>query len=575
MKLFMGNVGQGNLMAVRVGDEAMVVDCGYHRTSSKYNKLQTQCTLIEEGALTDEPPLQTFLRGSTVKFVITHKHYDHYSFLREVVSWSTHTNGSIFYNDFGKGPKIPFPEGIKIKRILARKDASDGLALGKAEVNFILPTEGVKKGRKRSTDPNDNSLVLTVTLGADKILFTGDASGATLNAIQQVPENLKMLKNVTCIAIPHHGSNLNGEFAWFYFVKDHSDIGIPILGLVSSDPKEADHLPWYGISQLVCNRNTKVITTILTHAINTAKELVTTDQPIFLSSDAKHGFWTVVFNGGKTHTAPEVYDGMPCKGMDFFINDHSGVLSEPDLSEKRKKYPIESLPASIPVSDMSDIIDNARVLYGDNSEKLGKFLLTNYIPEVQNKNALTLYFISSCLNKIDIIFTTESMRSSFITFVGQFIQNPDILKLFIDKFDIFSDEQKVMIVENVLKVLQNSEISQSNKLEIFNSCVFNSLLMKSKVFTNSLMEKIDIANVLLTKEQLYSCIEESENFSQELRKFFSGYFVAYVTYESKTQMSFEDWHHYLINAATYFPEIIGEIANIKHSLQVKTDETID
>jgi competence protein ComEC len=77
----------------------------------------------------------------------------------------------------------------------------------------ILPSfGGVAMGvlwphyNKIHASPNDNSIVLKLTLGSHSVLLTGDAEESVWSSIApQIP------KNTVCFKVPHHGS-VNGTF---------------------------------------------------------------------------------------------------------------------------------------------------------------------------------------------------------------------------------------------------------------------------------------------------------------------------------------------------------------------------
>lgn len=157
-----------------------------------------------------------------------------------------------------------------------------------------------KRVRTRSTEPNDNSLVLVVmdTFEKKKFLFPGDATGLTLEYIIRSEANLEKLKDIDCIFIPHHGSNLSGAFDWFHFIKGHvTQNRPPLLAVVSSDPTECDFLPWLGISQFDCFRCTieTFNSSVLEHPISvTGGTTFSTQQPIFVTKNAISGFYHII-----------------------------------------------------------------------------------------------------------------------------------------------------------------------------------------------------------------------------------------------------------------------------------------
>jgi hypothetical protein len=165
-----------------------------------------------------------------------------------------------------------------------------------------------------------------------------------------------------------------------------------------------------------------------------------TDQPIFLSVNAKKGYWTVVFPEGDS---PKVYDGEPRDGGNFFILNEEGTLVERSILQKRAGS-LNDLLVETSIFVMSDIINDARILFENESEgkSLGEFLLLEYIPfAISKRVVIPSCFILSCINNIDFIFSQAQMRTTFINQIDG-LGRSDILEIFINKFDIFSQEEK-------------------------------------------------------------------------------------------------------------------------------------
>lgn len=90
-------------------------------------------------------------------------------------------------------------------------------------VSVLSPTPNVVR---TALDNNSNSLVIHVNFGVGSVLFTGDATGNTLDAVYGDTKNLdshtvavsvrnrSLLKRVNFLIAPHHGSETEGSPFW-------------------------------------------------------------------------------------------------------------------------------------------------------------------------------------------------------------------------------------------------------------------------------------------------------------------------------------------------------------------------
>jgi competence protein ComEC len=191
--------------------------------------------------------------------VLSHPHSDHGSALDLVVHcydvkhvWdSGRVNDAVFYRDFiqavGKSATATYHtaitvpedramvvkgESIRIERWQTFREA-DVVELGARAQFTILHAEG-----KKLSDPNQNSVVISVMLGNARMLLVGDAeSGARLDPshpvgdIEQflVEQHAKDIRS-DILQVGHHGSKTSSRRAFLDAVKPH-------LALVSTGPK--------------------------------------------------------------------------------------------------------------------------------------------------------------------------------------------------------------------------------------------------------------------------------------------------------------------------------------------------
>jgi hypothetical protein len=326
------------------------------------------------------------------------------------------------------------------------------------EISPVLPmtwpTTGKSPHEKISEDPNDNSISLVVKYGQSKILLTGDSTGATLNAVQKVSQNIENLKDITCMLLPHHGSNLNGAFTWFYFAKSNvsSGFSLPLLTIISSDPKEADHLPWAGVSKFTCERSGGS-SKVPQHVISTEKKGLLKcliDEPVYLTADAQRGFWTVLFY---TDGSLALYDGTKetpftpdqlrnAEPVGFDINALKTEYELPATKSERKKVIISQLLENVGAfSDhLPDYIN--WIIRGIAAQGMDNGLLVSCIKnfnaflkepimqkefsepllEYLSKNLVTERLVISCVNNQDVLFV-DGLKECFKKFLCTYLKS--------------------------------------------------------------------------------------------------------------------------------------------------------
>lgn len=93
------NVGQGNCIALKNGNKAIVIDCGTHQ-SGRYRALESTNEDINPPG---SDPFLNFLLGCELTVFLTHTHYDHFSILPYIIknaSLKSIAIQSIYCSDF-------------------------------------------------------------------------------------------------------------------------------------------------------------------------------------------------------------------------------------------------------------------------------------------------------------------------------------------------------------------------------------------------------------------------------------------------------------------------------------------
>ena len=306
------NVGQGNCIAVRNSStrNAIIADCGR--------------SFVEEFSEEQLRPFLNFIANCNVNIFITHAHYDHFSLLTDILNAQQNYNiiiQNIYCSDFGKDSKFLQESnlwGANNQYISVQSSADvnniNNLLGENISIEAMIPSSWpVTRSGRRSTNPNDNSLVLLINdrINKKKILLTGDATGILLDCIQQDADSTEKMKDIDCIVVPHHGSNLSGEFNWINFIKDNvsTDKKDPLLILISSNPETANNLPWFGISKICLFRDEPFQGyKTVSHSISVRNNIINNiESPIFVTKNASAGFFSLIsenrklklFNGEK------------------------------------------------------------------------------------------------------------------------------------------------------------------------------------------------------------------------------------------------------------------------------------
>ncbi|CAN5675528.1 ComEC/Rec2 family competence protein [soil metagenome] len=194
--------------------------------------------------------------------VLSHPHFDHASALDLVVHCYTvkdiydsgRVNDAVFYRAFleavSRSPAtyhtaadVPSDHTVGVKgteiRIpnWQRFSEGDAVRLGEAAKFTILHAEG-----KKLPDPNQNSVVIAVELGAARLLLVGDAESGSREDPSAIAGDVEefLIENhpreirADILQVGHHGSKTSSRHAFL-------DAVHPSLALVSSGPKVYGH----------------------------------------------------------------------------------------------------------------------------------------------------------------------------------------------------------------------------------------------------------------------------------------------------------------------------------------------
>ena len=195
--------------------------------------------------------------------VLSHPHFDHASALDLVVHcydvanlWdSGRVNDAVFYRDLigavARSPATTYHTAIEVpadhvqsvKGVEAtitrweRFAEGDVVPLGAGAKFTILHADG-----KKLPDPNQNSVVLAVQLGAERLLLVGDAESGARRDPSEPPGDVEAFLveqhapeiRADILQVGHHGSKTSSRRGFLEAVK-------PALALVSSGPKVYGH----------------------------------------------------------------------------------------------------------------------------------------------------------------------------------------------------------------------------------------------------------------------------------------------------------------------------------------------
>ena len=210
LHLFFFDVGHGNFILVRDKDNAMIVDAGGNKTADIMAYIKNL--------------FETCLGNATLnQIIITHDHKDHTNYVEEVKKWGNKdTVQEISLNPFEFATII-------------RWQVPSGSPISNATLSFLKQLTVLQANSQDDEAikryENHRSSVFVLTYQGLNVLFTGDATGVSLdNYVEKhqgsnlgiVAANRELLKNIHLFVMPHHGSSTEDSFRWTLYVTKHS-----------------------------------------------------------------------------------------------------------------------------------------------------------------------------------------------------------------------------------------------------------------------------------------------------------------------------------------------------------------
>ena len=251
------------------------------------------------------------------------------------------------------------------------------------------------------------------------------------------------------------------------------------------------------------------------HFVSTAAGPIRTSEPIFLSSDASSKHWIVRFSVGKEQ--PEVYDGSPeCQRQVL-------TFSKTEVKEAAEQLRSFMGNYSILPNNIVQIINNSGAIFYENAEiyEFSSKIVNEYIPSISDLDD-ALPVIKACIDKIDTLFNTELRKVLMQNVIFQNLDRDWFLKLCIEEFDMFTEEEQIGLVNILYSRLTNGVINT----ELIDSCIYNTYIMECKTFTDLFVQGLIDKILILNDDQLLEFIEKSEKFTLETQIKFAYYLMA-------------------------------------------------
>lgn len=185
LKIHYINVGQADSILIQQGNHNMLIDAGTNASTN---------TLI------------TYLKNQNINkldyLILTHPHEDHIGGADAVIN--TFNIGTVYMPKVTSNTKTfkDVVAAMNKKNIKANPPVvGDSFKLGEASCNILGPINTV------SGDPNTYSIVMKLTFGSNKFMFTGDAQIS--NEMDMINKGFDLSADV--LKLGHHGSHTSSS----------------------------------------------------------------------------------------------------------------------------------------------------------------------------------------------------------------------------------------------------------------------------------------------------------------------------------------------------------------------------
>lgn len=311
LNVFVFNVGQGNFVILRYNENLIIIDAG-NIAAGRTDKAQTDFESYYNG---HKEVWNAIINGAQLKAVIiSHPDADHYNYipgfvkllkakkLQEdfnaccfFVSKNDETNYNCLKSNKTIKNNITNAVVITTANFVEQGEILNELLFGKSDKNRISFLNPIEMTKREKLENNDLSLVVKVLFNNNQsVLFTGDATGKTLDSIWQ---NDKLSLNTHFLIAPHHGAATDGSLLWPIYVNSlnpYNFAGVIFSAPLGSDDKQQQST--YGHPNAYIQR-VNLQNRVFSHYSKyhygkgeEAKEKLTT-KPIFVTGCVTHLYW--------------------------------------------------------------------------------------------------------------------------------------------------------------------------------------------------------------------------------------------------------------------------------------------
>lgn len=240
VKLSVFNVGQGNLVLLRKGKNAVLIDAG---------SISSNCSSSTTESIENE------LKDVTIKaMIVTHVDDDHWRFVKAGGRSFGGIHNSL-HEALTRGVNKPMliigrnskkTKNVANKLMQALEIGEENLIFSESDLEYdqrcsmirdtlntalgvdirrevfqpLLPPDEIK-----SNNNNDHSVIISFSTynscrpsQLNTLLFTGDATKTTLTSVTRIEQNRNILEKTNIAILPHHGSDTHGSEKWLTFL---------------------------------------------------------------------------------------------------------------------------------------------------------------------------------------------------------------------------------------------------------------------------------------------------------------------------------------------------------------------